>query len=189
MDAASLDVVAGQNLEIELTVRKERRRLLSFIRTRVQNEDDAQDILQDVFGELIEAYRGLETIERVTAWLFRVARNKITDAYRRRRPESPNRSARARSIDTDEALEDLLSDFSADPEELFLRDAVWDAMHAALAQLPLVQRQAWVWHELKGLSFREMAEITGETENALRLRKHSARRSLQLRLASIGSEV
>ena len=77
MDAANHDSVSGQNLEIERTVRKERRRLLSFIRTRVPNEDDAQDILQDVFGELIEAYRGLETIERVTAWLFRVARNKM----------------------------------------------------------------------------------------------------------------
>ena len=76
MDAANLDSVSGQNLEIELTVRKERRRLLSFIRTRVKNEDDAQDILQGVFGELIEAYRGLETIERATAWLFRVARYK-----------------------------------------------------------------------------------------------------------------
>ena len=93
MDATNRDAVSGQNLEIERTVRKEQRRLLSFIRTRVQNEDDAQDILQDVFGELIEAYRGLETIERVTAWLFRVARNKITDAYRRRRPEAPDRSA------------------------------------------------------------------------------------------------
>ncbi len=189
MDAANRDSVSGQNLEIERTVRKERRRLLSFIRTRVQNEDDAQDILQDVFGELIEACRGLETIERATAWLFRVARNKITDAYRRRRPESPDRSARARSVDPDWALEDLLSDFSANPEELFLRDAVWDAIHAALAELPLVQRQAWVWHELEGLSFREMAEITGETENALRLRKHYARRALQVRLASLGSEV
>ena len=187
MNAANHDSVSGQNLEIERTVRKERRRLLSFIRTRVPNEDDAQDILQDVFGELIEAYRGLETIERVTAWLFRVARNKITDAYRSRRPESSNRSARAHSLDADWALEDLLSDFSENPEELLLRDAVRDAIQAALAQLPLVQRQAWVWHELQGLSFREMAEMTGETENALRLRKHYARRSLQLRLASLGS--
>ena len=189
MDAATRDSVSGQNLEIERTVRKERRRLLRFIRTRVRNEDDAQDILQDVFGELIEAYRGLETIERVTAWLFRVARNKITDAYRRRRPESPDRSARALSIDTDWALEDLLSDFSANPEELFLRDVVWDAIQTALADLPLVQRQAWIRHEVEGLSFREMAEITGETENTLRLRKYYARRSLRVSLAFLGSEV
>ena len=99
------------------------------------------------------------------------------------------RSARAGSIDTNWVLEDLLSDFSANPEELFLRDAVWDAIHAALAELPLVQRRAWVWHELDGLSFREMAENTGETENTLRLRKHYARRSLQVRLASLGSDV
>ena len=77
-----------QNIEIEETIRKERPRLLNFIRTRVRTEDDAQDILQEVFGQLIEAYRGLDTIDRVSSWLFRVARNKITDAYRRRKPEA-----------------------------------------------------------------------------------------------------
>jgi RNA polymerase sigma factor (sigma-70 family) len=189
MDAANRDSVSDQNLGIERTVRKEGGRLLSFIRTRVRNEDDAQDILQDVFGELVLAYRGLETIERVTAWLFQVARNKITDTYRRRKPELADRSQHAHAIDADSAYEDLLPDVSANPEELFLRDAVWDAIHAALAELPLVQRQAWVWHELEGLSFREMAEISGESENALRLRKHYARRSLRVRLASLGSEV
>ena len=187
MDAVFSNTVSGQNLEIERTVRKESGRLLNFIRTRVRTEDDAQDILQDVLGELIEAYRGLETIERVTAWLFQVARNKITDLYRKRRPESRIRSARARDIEPDTTLDDLLPDWSLNPEELFIRDAVWDAFHTALEELPPAQRHAFVWHELDGLSFREMSEITGETENALRLRKHYATRALRVRLASFTS--
>ena len=186
MAAANPDSVNVQNLDIERTVRTEQARLLRFIRTKVRNEDDAQDILQDVFGELIEAYRGLDTIERVTAWLFRVARNKITDAYRRRRPASPDRPVRADTVDTDWALEDLLPDFSQNPEALYLRDAVWDAIQATLEELPTPFRQAWIWHELDGLTFRQMAEMTGETENALRLRKHYARRVLRVRLASLG---
>ena len=189
MDAVQRNAVSGQNHEIEQAVRTERGRLLNFIRTRVRNEDDAQDIVQDVFGELIEAYRGLETIERVTAWLFRVARNKITDAYRKRRPDSGFRAERARDDEPESTLGDLLPGFSENPEELFLREEIWDAIQAALEALPLVQRQAWVWHELEGLSFREMSEITGESENALRMRKHYARRSLRVRLADLFNEV
>ena len=189
MDAVFSNTVSGQNLEIERTVRQEGGRLLNFIRTRVRNEDDAQDILQDVFGELIEAYRGLETIERVTAWLFQVTRNKITDMYRKRGPEPQVRSPRARDIETEAMLDDLLPDLSANPEELFIRDAFWDAVHIALEELPPAQRQAFVWHELEGLSFREMSAITGETENALRLRKHYAMRSLRVRLASLSNDL
>ena len=92
MDAAYNDTLVGrQNLEIDKTVRKERDRLLRFIRTRVCNEDDAQDILQDVFWRLIEAYRGLETIERVTSWLFQVARNRIVDRYRSKKRDAHSR--------------------------------------------------------------------------------------------------
>lgn len=189
MDAANRDSVSGQNLAVERAVRTERRRLLDFIRTRVRDENDAEDILQDVFGELVEAYRRLDTIERVTAWLFRVARNKITDAYRKRRPESRSRSPRPTDDEPDITLDELLQDWSANPEALFLRDAVWDAIHAALDALPLGQRQAWIWHELQGVSFREMSRITGETENALRLRKHYAARSVRARLALLGNEV
>ena len=189
MNAVYSNTVSGQNLEIDRAVRRESGRLLNFIRTRVCNEDDAQDILQDVFGELIEAYRGLETIERVTAWLFQVARNKITDLYRKSWPESRSRSARARDIDTDTTLDDIFPDWSENPEELFIRDALWDAIQTALEELPPAQRHAFVWHELGGLSFREISEITGETENALRLRKHYAMRSLRGRLASLYNEM
>ena len=185
MDAVYSDTVSGQNLEIERTVRRERGRLLNFIRTRVGNEEDAQDILQDVFGQLIEAYRGLETIERVTAWLFRVARNRITDRYRKGKPEARLRAAPARESSPETALDEVLPDLSANPEELFIRDDIWDAIQTALEELPSAQRQAFVWHEFEGLSFREMSGITGETENALRLRKHYATRALRVRLASL----
>lgn len=196
MDADHPAALSDQNLEIEETVRTQRGRLLNFIRSRVGDEDDAQDILQDVFGELITAYRRLDTVERVTAWLFRVTRNKIIDTYRKRTHDPGFGPSRARDGDgaverdgPEITLEELLPDLSANPEELFLRDAVWDAIQTTLDELPLVQRQAWVWHELDGLSFRQISERTGETENALRLRKHYASQVLRGRLALLGNAV
>ena len=109
--------------------------------------------------------------------------------YRKSRLEPRIRSARARDIETETTLDDVLPDVSANPEELFIRDAFWDAIQTALKELPPAQRQAFVWHELEGLSFREMSDITGETENALRLRKHYATRSLRVRLASLCNEM
>ncbi len=186
MNALFNDALVGrQNLEIDETVRKYRDRLLRFIRTRVRSEDDAQDILQDVFGELIEAYRGMETIERVTSWLFQVARNKIVDRYRRKKREAPLRATAERDDGTDVSLDDILPDLSDGPEALHLRDVIWQGIEGALEELPSSQRQAFVWHELEGMSFREMSERTGETENALRLRKHYAIRALRIRLESL----
>ena len=190
MDASYNDVlVGGQNLEIDRTVSRERDRLLRFIRTRVRNDEDAQDILQDVFWQLIEAYRGLETIERVTSWLFQVARNKIVDRYRRNKREASHRPAMARDDGMSINLEDLLPDFSESLEELHIRDAIWQEIELALEELPPMQREAFVLHELEGLSFREISELTGETENALRLRKRYAKRSLRTRLESLYNEI
>ena len=186
MDASYHDTVVGrQNLDIDRTVRKERDRLLRFIRTRVRNDEDAQDILQDVFWQLIEAYRGLETIERVTSWLFQVARNKIVDRYRMNTREAPRRTAAEREEGASINLEDILPDFSEDPEELHVRDVIWQEIESALEELPPAHREAFVWHELEGMSFKEMSERTGETENTLRLRKHYATRALRTRLESL----
>ena len=122
MDAAYNDTLVGrQNLEIDKTVRKERDRLLRFIRTRVRNEDDAQDILQDVFWRLIEAYRGLETIERVTSWLFQVARNRIVDRYRSKKRDAPLPTSAEHEGGASINLEDILPDFSESPEEVHVR--------------------------------------------------------------------
>ena len=174
-----------QNIEIEETIRKERPRLLNFIRTRVRTEDDAQDILQEVFGQLIEAYRGLDTIDRVGSWLFRVARSKITDAYRRRKAEGRPQMWGGREHPSEMGLEDVVPTPTEDPEALYMRDTIWRAIEAALEELPRAQREAFVLHELEGMSFKDISELTGETENSLRLRKHYATRALRAKLASL----
>ena len=185
MDAVFPEAFASrQNIEIEETIRKERPRLLNFIRTRVPTEDDAQDILQEVLGQLIEAYRGLETIDRVSSWLFRVARNKITDAYRRRKPEAGLQMLGAREHGSGMGLEDVPTP-TEDPEALYMRETIWHAIEAALKELPRAQRQAFVLHELESMSFKDISELTGETENSLRLRKHHATRALRAKLASL----
>jgi RNA polymerase sigma factor (sigma-70 family) len=185
MDTSYDTLVGRQNLEIDRTIRQERERLLRFIRTRVPSADDSQDILQDVFWQLIEAYRGLKTIDRVTSWLFQVASNKIVDRYWRNKREAPLRPVEAREEGASINLEDILPDFSEGPEELFVRDAMWQGIEVALDELPPTQREAFVWHDLEGMSFRDMSELTGDTENALRLRKRDAMRALRTRLESL----
>ncbi len=126
-----------QDIEIEETIRKERPRLLNFIRTRVRTEDDAQDILQEVLGQFVETYRGLETIDRVGSWLFRVARNKITDAYRRRKPEAQLQMLGEREHLSEMGLEDVVPTPTEDPEALYMRETIWHAIEAALEELQL----------------------------------------------------
>jgi|JI10StandDraft_1071094.scaffolds.fasta_scaffold840612_2 RNA polymerase sigma factor (sigma-70 family) len=175
-----------QNARIDQTLKNEGGKLLQFIRKRVRDEDDAEDVFQDVFSQLVESYRGLERIERVTAWLFRVAKNKIADLYRRRRPEPlPRRQADAGDDGPPVAmLEDILPDLSNGPEEAMMRDAIWTAIEEALEELPNAQRQVFVWHEIEGMTFRDMAILTGESENTLRLRKYNAVQFLRRRLES-----
>ncbi len=188
MDAVVSNAMTDQqNTEIERTVRTERGRLFNFIRKRVRHEDDAEDILQDVLWQFIEAYRRLETIERVTSWLYQVARNKIADSYRKKKPEASLQTAKG-GESTEVDFEDILSDFSEGPEELVIRDAIWNEIEVAVDELPPSQREVFIWHEFEGMSFREMSELTGETENALRLRKHYAMRLLRTRLESLYNE-
>ena len=185
MDAVVTDTMTDQqNAEIERTVRTETGRLFNFIRKRVRHDDDAQDILQDVFWQLIEAYRRLETIDRVTSWLFRVARNKIADSYRK-----PKASFRTEREGMELNLEDFLPDLSENPEESYMRDVIWNEIEIALEELPQPLRDVFIWHEFEGMSFRDMSELTGDTENALRLRKHYAMRSLRARLKSLYNEI
>ena len=190
MDAVISNTMADQqNTEIERTVRTERGRLFNFIRKRVRHEDDAEDILQDVLWQLTEAYHRLETIERVTSWLFQVARNKIADRYRKKSSEVSLRTVAGGGEGTEVNLEDILPDFSESPEEPVIRDAIWNEIEIAVDELPRSQREVFIWHEFEGMSFREMSELTGETENALRLRKHYAMRSLRRRLESLYNEI
>ncbi|HHG83276.1 MAG TPA: sigma-70 family RNA polymerase sigma factor [Bacteroidetes bacterium] len=178
-----------QNDKIADTVRKEGGRLFNFIRRRVADSDDAEDILQDVYSQLVESYRGLETIERVSAWLFRVARNKITDLYRKKKPERLKQRSGSDNGDEIIMLEDVLPDLSGNPEEIYLREALWEAIEAAVAELPEPQREVFIWHEIEGMSFRALAEFTGESENTLRMRKHYAVRYLRDRLEIFYNEL
>ena len=176
-----------QNQRISEVVQREQSRLRNFIRRRVPDARDAEDILQDVFYELVEANRLLMPIEHVTGWLFRVARNRITDLFRRKKPE-PFADGAVHSDDDEgsEGLkwEDLLPSPDAGPEALYARHALLDELELAVAELPPEQREVFVAHELEGRSFKEMAARTGVGVNTLLSRKRYAMRHLRERLQS-----
>lgn len=156
-------------------------RLRSFIRRRVLNDGDAEDVLQDVFYELTEAYRMLRPAEQMTAWLFRVARNRITDLWRRRRAVSLSEPV-AEEDGGGMTLEDLLPAMDAGPDALFARGVLMEAVEAALDELPAEQREVFVAHEVLGKSFREIAAETGVGMNTLLGRKRYAVLHLRRRL-------
>ncbi|WPP48163.1 RNA polymerase sigma factor [Catalinimonas niigatensis] len=191
MEAISITSLADRrNLEIERTVLKERGRLLNFIRQRVPDRDDAEDILQDVFFQFTQAYRTIESIERVTGWLFRVTRNKIADLYRKKKPE-PFSQIRPRDAEDEEALglEELLPDMNIDPEDTMMRNVIWEALEAALGEMPTAQRDVFVMHEFEDISFREMSEMTGESINTLLSRKRYAIQFLRKKLQDIYNDL
>jgi RNA polymerase sigma factor (sigma-70 family) len=171
--------MAEQDQEISETVKREQSRLRSFIRRRVPDGADAEDILQDVFFRLVEANRLLMPIDQVTAWLFRVARNRIVDLFRKRRRES---IGAARDDVETIAFEELLPSLDAGPEEIYLRRALLDELELAIAELPDEQREVFVGHELEGRSFKEMSAATGVTVNTLLSRKRYAVLRLRERL-------
>jgi RNA polymerase sigma factor (sigma-70 family) len=167
----------------------ERARLRNFIRRRVPDENDVEDILQDAFYELVEAYRMMEPVEQVSAWLFRVVRNRITDLFRKKKPEAMPRVA-ADPTDDGEALllEDLLPSPDAGPEEVYARNILLEEVDAALEELPEEQREVFIAHELEGYSFKEIAAATGVPVNTLLSRKHYAVLHLRERLQAIHDE-
>jgi RNA polymerase sigma factor (sigma-70 family) len=175
-----------QNRQISEIVAQERSRLRNFIRRRVPDPSDAEDIVQEVFYELVEANRLLMPIEHVTGWLFRVARNRITDLFRKKKPESL--SDAAVDGEGDEELEDLLPSPDAGPEALYFRNVLLDELELALDELPEEQREVFVAHELEGRSFKEMAAETGVGVNTLLSRKRYAVLHLRERLQSIHDE-
>ena len=163
---------------------REEPRLRSFIRNRVLDTSDAEDVLQDVFYELIAAYRMMQPVEQVTAWMFRVARNRITDLFRRRKTVSLNEPASA-DEDSAETLEDLLPAADAGPDALFARGVLLDALDDALEELPESQREAFLAHEVLGRSFKEMSSETGVSVNTLLARKRYAVLHLRKRLKEV----
>jgi RNA polymerase sigma factor (sigma-70 family) len=185
-EAASGERMAlDQDGRISEIVERERSRLLNFIRRRVPDPRDAEDILQEVFYELVEASRLLMPIDHLTGWLFRVARNRITDLFRRKQPESLDDAAVAGEDDGRLRLEDLLPSPDAGPEALYARGVLLDELELAVDELPKEQREVFVAHELEGRSFREMAAETGVSVNTLLSRKRYAVLHLRERLQGI----
>jgi RNA polymerase sigma factor (sigma-70 family) len=190
-DAATLDAMAleqDQNRRITQVVAQEQSRLRSFIRRRVPDPRDAEDILQDVFYELVEANRLLMPIDHITGWLFRVARNRIIDLFRKKTPVSFSETAGSDEEAERLELEDLLPSPDAGPDALYARSVLLDEILLALEELPEEQREVFVAHELEGRSFKEMAAATGVGVNTLLSRKRYAVLHLRERLQSIYDE-
>ncbi len=171
------------------TVTREQSRLRAFIRRRVPDARDAEDILQDVFYELVEANRLLMPIEHLTGWLFQVARNRITDLFRRQAPERLRELAAAGEDDEELRLEDLLPSPDAGPDAVYARTVLLDELATALEELPAEQRAVFVAHEYDGRSFKQLAAETGVSVNTLLSRKHYAVRSLRKRLQRVYDEL
>jgi RNA polymerase sigma factor (sigma-70 family) len=188
-DAASLQPMPlEQDQRVSEVVKREQSRLRNFIRRRVPDPRDAEDILQDVFYELVEANRLLMPIEHVTAWLFRVARNRITDLFRMKKPEGFSETAVTDGDEERLQWEDLLPSPDAGPDALYARNVLLDELESALDELPEEQRDVFVAHELDGRSFKELAAETGVSVNTLLSRKRYAVRHLRDRLQGIYDE-
>jgi RNA polymerase sigma factor (sigma-70 family) len=181
-------MMAEQDQRIAEAVDRDQARLRNFIRRRVADRDDAEDVLQDVFYELVEAYRMLNPVEHVTAWLFRVARNRITDLFRRREREASRNEPAMVQDGQMLQLEELLPSPDAGPEAGYARTVLLDELEAALDELPDEQRDVFIAHEVMGQSFKELAEQTGTSVNTLISRKHYAVLHLRERLEAIHSE-
>jgi RNA polymerase sigma factor (sigma-70 family) len=187
-EPSSITSMTERDRQISAIIADERSRLRNFIRRRVPDPRDAEDILQDVFYELVEANRLLMPIEHVTGWLFRVARNRITDLFRKKKPESFSDAAVADEDGEVLRIEDLLPSPDAGPEALYVRSVLLDALELAIDELPEEQREVFVAHELEGRSFKEMAAATGVTVNTLLSRKRYAVLHLRERLQGIYDE-
>ena len=177
-----------QDRQISEIIAEERSRLRNFIRRRVPDPSDAEDIVQEVFYELVEANRLLMPIEHVTGWLFRVARNRITDLFRKRKPDSFGDAAVEDEDGEMLQIEDLLPSPDAGPEALYARSVLLDEVEFALNELPDEQREVFIAHELEGRSFKELSAESGVNVNTLLSRKRYAVLHLRERLQSIYDE-
>lgn len=189
LNRAALDQMAvEQDQRISDVVKRERSRLLNFIRRHVPDPGDAEDILQDVFYRLVEANRLLMPIEHVTGWLFRVARNRIVDVFRKKEPENFSELGIQGEEDGRLPFEDLLPSPDDGPDAVFARNVLLGELKRALNELPNEQREVFVAHELEGRSFKEMAEQTGLSMNTLLARKRYAVLHLRERLQHVYDE-
>ncbi|TLY96939.1 MAG: RNA polymerase sigma factor [Gammaproteobacteria bacterium] len=184
MDAALTDplIAAAQDREIASTVQRERGRLLAFIRRRIADAAEAEDVLQEALYELVLAYRMMQPVQQAGAWLTRVARHRIIDRFRKHKPQPLADRRAAQGEEPDEAFEDLLPAPDGEPESAVIRELLLGEIEAALGELPPEQREVFVAHELDGLSFRELSARSGVSVNTLLARKRYAVLHLQRRL-------
>jgi RNA polymerase sigma factor (sigma-70 family) len=174
------------------TFLKEKDKLLGFIRSRVSTLEEAEDILQDVFYQFVVGYKTIESIDRVTSWLYSVARNKIIDRYRRdaARPKRTDFELMAgKDDDSPLTLQEILPDLDNSPDAMLLREAIWDEITDALAELPSDQREIFILNEIEERSFREIAEETSVSINTLLSRKRYAILALRKRLQSFYDDI
>jgi len=187
--------MVDQDQRISEAIERDESRLRNFIRRRVPDREDAEDVLQDVFYELVEAYRLMKPVEQVTAWLFGVARNRITDLFRSNQRKKKREALTSETALTTVAedrevlqLEELLPSPDAGPEALYARGVLLEELDAALDELPEEQREVFIAHELRGESFKEITARTGVSVNTLLSRKHYAVLHLRERLQAIHDE-
>jgi RNA polymerase sigma factor (sigma-70 family) len=181
-------MMAEQDDRISEAIDRDKTRLRNFIRRRVADPSDAEDILQEVFYELVETYRLMKPIEQVGAWLFRVARNRITDLFRKRKPEASTNDPVAEDEGEFLTLEDLLPSRDAGPEAAYARTVLLAELEDALEELPDEQREVFLAHEIEGRSFKDLAAETGLSVNTLLSRKHYAVIHLRERLRAVYDE-
>jgi RNA polymerase sigma factor (sigma-70 family) len=182
-------IMAEQDQRLTETIGREQGKLRNFIRKRVSDEADAEDILQDVFYELIEAYRLMKPIEQAGAWMFRVARNRIVDRFRKKKPQAFTAATDPDDESSDSlTLEDLLPSPDAGPEAAYARSILMEELDAAIEELPEDQREVFIAHEYDGESFKDISAETGVSVNTLLSRKHQAVLYLRQRLQTIYDE-
>jgi RNA polymerase sigma factor (sigma-70 family) len=181
-------MMAEQDQRISEAIARDKTRLRNFIRRRVADPSDAEDILQEVFYELVETYRLMKPIEQVGAWLFRVARNRIIDLFRKKKPDASTNDPVVAEDGELVTLEDLLPSVDAGPEAAYARTVLLEELEDALAELPDEQREVFLAHEIEGRSFKELAVETGLSVNTLLSRKHYAVIHLRERLRAVYDE-
>lgn len=189
--AVALNIALMEEIK-QQTFRKERGKLLSFIRGRVKSAEEAEDILQDVFYQFVAGFEAIESMDRVTSWLYSVARNKIIDRYRRDASRPRTTSFDGSLSNEDDApltLQEILPDLDQTPEGTLLRDAIWEEIMTALEELPAEQREIFIQNEIEEQGFREIAERTGVSINTLLSRKRYAILALRKRLQRFYDDV
>lgn len=176
---------------IESTIKQEQERLFNFIRKRVPKSEDAEDILQEVFFQFVKTYKSIDSIEKVTSWLFTVARNKITDSFRKKKaiPFSDRMTSKTEDEENTSFLDNLMADLGNGPEDVLLKNLIWEEITNAIGELPQDQREIFVWHELEKKSFKDYAELHGVSINTLLSRKRYAVQFLRKKLAKVYDEL